>query len=299
MQPLDTNTSGTCQRLNEDGEFVSCDPMSVGDTGEFPTDTESEVHIPDPEDVPQQVFELDSRQLYPEPSTVVSGSVQFGLDEASGLLVSEVNVSTAAHSVVDVTLQRGWLGGPSAELVRFFEEDEGSPGAWKIVDEGLLTEDELRAWNRGEFFVSVATAHQVVLRAQVVPKDVSVLVTDINADAVSAYHESPQTGTARAFLVVNETTGDASFCVHASGIEPSAVQVRQGSIGDAWGDGPEIHVTYQPQGTSNLWASPNYTVTDEWLFAMRHGHAYFVLYTDQYPSLEGVGALRGLIDLEQ
>jgi hypothetical protein len=295
MEPLDRNLYGSCERLNEEGVFEDCAP--VYDTGVANGLTNLGLEIPDPADVPEAFYGLDTRQVYPEPVTTVVGSVRFGVDEPSGLVVSDVYFDSDQHRVTSVTLRRGEFGGPNSELIRFFERDPSAPDTWHLVDQGLLSEYEVHAWTRGQLFVSVESSTQEILRAQVVPPDVQLVVTDITAKSVSAYHHTPQVGGARAFLTVKETTGDSSIFVHTSGIEPTGVQVRQGAIGDVWGDGPEIHVTYRPDGWSTLWSAPNYALSEDWLFAMQHGRAYVVLYTEDYPSLEGVGALRGLVDL--
>ena len=294
-EPLERDVYGSCERLNEEGEFEDCGPVANADGSYDSTDDEAS----NLSNISDALYDLETRQVYPEPATTVTGSVRFGVNEFSGLIVSDVHFASQGHRVTNVTLRRGGMGDPNSFQLRFFDRDPSAPDVWNLVDQGPLSKDEVHAWTRGNLFVSVETSQEEVLRAQLVPSGVELMVIDVTSKSVSAHHHTPQDGTARAFLTVNDTTGDSSIFVHTLGIEPTAVQLRQGSIGDVWGEGPEIHVTYRPQGWSTLWSSPNYSLSEDWILAMQYGRAYVVLYTDEYPPLDGVGALRGLIDLAQ
>lgn len=294
LEPIDRNVYGTCERLNEEGVYVPCAPVT--DTGS-PGATAGADGSPNPSGVSEGFYALGTRQVYPEPATTVTGSVRFGVDELSGFVDAAVHIASDADTVTNVSLRRGAMGAPDSEQIRFFEPDPSEADTWRLVDQGLLTKTEVHAWTRGQLFVSVQGVQGEVLRAQVVPEDVRLIVSDLTSHSVAAHHDAPQAGAARAFLTVKESSGDSSIYVHTSDIAPTAVQLRQGAIGEVWGDGPEIHVTYQPEGWSTLWSAPNYSLEEDWLFAMQYGRAYVVLYTEDHPSSKGVGALRGLIDL--
>jgi hypothetical protein len=239
-----------------------------------------------PEDFILRFTMLDGLASVPRVDSPAGGSAAVTLNQASGALVVEAQV-TGLDDATQAHVHDAYAGDTGAVLVPL-NQDATDPGHW-FVEDGVLNAAGLDAFAAGRLYVNVhSPAHpDGEVRGQILPDGIVVLYTDLTGE-----QEVPaiDTGaTAFAALTLDEGASSMTLHVNTSGLDDATGSHLHGAYGGV--NGP-IQIGLMQDGTNPAhWSVENQALDAAQMDALLAGATYVNVHT---PAHTG-GEVRGQI----